>query len=37
MASVINTNMASLYAQKNLSGAQNALSTSVERHHLWRG
>ena len=31
MASVINTNMASLYAQKNLSGAQNALSTSVER------
>jgi len=31
MASVINTNLASLYAQKNLSGAQNALSTSVER------
>ncbi len=31
MASVINTNMASLYAQKNLSGAQSALSTSVER------
>jgi len=31
MASVINTNMASLYAQKNLSGAQNALATSVER------
>ncbi len=31
MASVINTNMASLYAQKSLSGAQNALSTSVER------
>ena len=31
MASEINTNMASLYAQKNLSGAQNALSTSVER------
>ena len=31
MASVINTNMASLYAQKNLSGAQTALSTSVER------
>ncbi len=31
MASVINTNMASLYAQKNLAGAQSALSTSVER------
>jgi len=31
MASVINTNMASLYAQKNLSGAQSALSSSVER------
>jgi flagellin len=31
MASVINTNLASLYAQKNLSGAQSALSTSVER------
>jgi len=31
MASVINTNMASLYAQKNLTGAQSALSTSVER------
>jgi len=31
MASVINTNLASLYAQKNLSGAQDALSNSVER------
>lgn len=31
MASVLNTNMASLYAQKNLSGAQSALATSVER------
>jgi flagellin len=31
MASVINTNLASLYAQKNLSGAQNALGTAVER------
>ena len=31
MASVINTNMASLYAQKNLSGAQTALATAVER------
>jgi flagellin-like hook-associated protein FlgL len=31
MASVINTNMASLYAQKNLSRAQDALATSVER------
>ena len=31
MASVINTNMASLYAQKNLSGAQSALAASVER------
>ena len=31
MASVINTNLASLYAQRNLSGAQDALSTSVER------
>ena len=31
MASVIHTNMASMYAQKNLSGAQNALATSVER------
>jgi flagellin len=31
MASVINTNLASLYAQKNLSGAQSSLSTAVER------
>ena len=31
MASVINTNIASLLAQKNLSGSQSALSTSVER------
>jgi len=31
MASVIGTNLASLYAQKNLSGAQDALSNSVER------
>jgi len=31
MPSVINTNLASLYAQKNLSGAQDALSNSVER------
>jgi flagellin len=31
MASVINTNMASLVAQRNLSGSQGALATSVER------
>ncbi len=31
MSSVIYTNMASLVAQKNLLGAQNALATSVER------
>jgi flagellin len=31
MASVINTNLASLYAQRNLQGAQSMLSTSVER------
>jgi flagellin len=31
MASVINTNLASLYAQRNLSGAQSSLSTAVER------
>ena len=31
MSSVINTNMASLVAQRNLSGSQGALATSVER------
>lgn len=31
MASVINTNMASLVAQRNLSGSQGALANSVER------
>jgi len=31
MSSVINTNQASLLAQKQLSGAQNALAASVER------
>ena len=31
MASVINTNLASLMAQRNLTGAQSALATSVER------
>ena len=31
MSSVINTNQASLLAQKHLSGAQNALAASVER------
>jgi flagellin len=31
MASVINTNNASLIAQRNLSGAQSALTTSVQR------
>jgi flagellin len=31
MATVINTNMASIYAQNNLSAAQSKLSTSVQR------
>jgi flagellin len=31
MSTVINTNMASLYAQNNLSNAQNNLATSVQR------
>jgi flagellin len=31
MSTVINTNLASLYAQNNLSGAQNALASSVMR------
>jgi flagellin len=31
MATVINTNMASIYAQNNLSAAQSKLATSVER------
>jgi flagellin len=31
MATVINTNLASLYAQNSLSNAQNSLATSVQR------
>ena len=31
MPAVINTNLASLFAQNNLNGAQNSLSTSVQR------
>ncbi len=31
MPTVINTNLASLYAQNNLSKAQNSLATSVMR------
>ena len=31
MAAILSTNMASLYAQKNLSTAQTALSASVQR------
>ena len=31
MPTVINTNLASLFAQNSLSGAQNSLATSVQR------
>ena len=31
MASTINTNMASLNAQRNLSNSQNSLTTSMQR------